>query len=183
MPGVVRTRVGYAGGTQANPTYDNIGDHAEVLEVDFDPVRISYDQLLETFWNSHSPFQEPWKRQYMSAILFHGSTQEEAARLSHENASALLGRRLYTEIAPCDAFYLAEDYHQKFMLRRAPEVKAEVEALLPDHAAFVASTAVAKINGYVGGNGTLEDFNADLPLLGLSEKASTLLRRAYSRHS
>lgn len=68
---MIRTRVGYAGGSKENPTYYSLGDHSETIQIDYDPTQISYGQLLEVFWNSHNPTYEPWSRQYMSIIFYH----------------------------------------------------------------------------------------------------------------
>ena len=68
---MIRTRVGYAGGTTNNPTYRALGDHAETIQVDYDPTQISYEELLEAFWTSHSPTSRPWSRQYASIIFYH----------------------------------------------------------------------------------------------------------------
>ena len=79
MPGVVRTRVGYAGGTTQNPSYRSIGDHSEAIQIDYDPTRVSYEELLNVFWASHSPTVQPWARQYMSMILYHNAKQKRLA--------------------------------------------------------------------------------------------------------
>ncbi|MDZ7761250.1 MAG: peptide-methionine (S)-S-oxide reductase [Desulfovermiculus sp.] len=68
---MVRTRVGYSGGKKPNPTYHDLGDHTETLQVDYDPEAVSYPKLLEVFWESHSPEQSALSRQYMAAVFYH----------------------------------------------------------------------------------------------------------------
>jgi len=67
MQGIYRTRVGYAGGSTSSPTYRNIGDHTETIQIDYNPKEISHEELLDVFWRSHSPEVKSWSRQYMSA--------------------------------------------------------------------------------------------------------------------
>jgi len=178
VPGVVRTRVGYAGGQKESPTYHDLGDHAETVEIDYDPGKVSYEELLEIFWQSHSPFSPPWSRQYMSAIFCHGEEQRALALSSRETAAARLGREIFTEVLPATTFYLAEGYHQKYMLRRSPEIRAELDALYGDPEALVASTVAARINGYLGGHGSRRALEEEIASFGLSRKSADLLSRA-----
>jgi len=162
MDGVVRTRVGYAGGTLENPTYRNLGDHTETIQIDYDPTRVSYGQLLEVYWDSHNPTTQRWSRQYMSIIFYHDSEQLTLATQSKEREEDSLGRRVYTEIIPFSRFYLAEDYHQKYRLQQVAELMEELTAIYPNFADFRDSTAVARINGYVGGHVTFEELQEQL---------------------
>jgi len=162
LDGVVRTRVGYAGGTLADPTYRNLGDHTETIQIDYDPTRVSYGQLMEVFWASHNPTTQRWSRQYMSIIFYHNSEQFTLATQGKQREEASLGRRVYTEIIPFSQFYLAEDYHQKYHLQQIAELMEELTTIYPNFADFRDSTAVARINGYVGGHVTLEELQAQL---------------------
>jgi peptide-methionine (S)-S-oxide reductase len=125
--GVEATAVGYSGGHYANPTYEDVcrGDtgHAEAVEVEFDPTEVTYEQLLEKFWESHDPTtlnrQGPdVGHQYRSAIFFHGPEQREKALASRERAQARLRRPIVTEIVPASEFYRAEEYHQRYLEKR-----------------------------------------------------------------
>jgi peptide-methionine (S)-S-oxide reductase len=129
-PGVVSTAVGYAGGHTPNPTYREVCSgrtaHAEVVQVAFDPARITYGELLKTFWESHDPTQGMRQgndvgTQYRSAIYWHGEEQRraaEASRTAYEKALAAAGHtRVTTEIAPAPAFYYAEEYHQQYLAK------------------------------------------------------------------
>ena len=129
VDGVVDAIVGYTGGSTENPTYkqvcnDNTG-HAEAIEVTFDPERVSYDELLEVFWQNHDPTQvnrqgPDYGTQYRSAIFFHSPEQEKAARKSKQalDASGRLSRPVATEITAASTFWPAEDYHQRYLEKR-----------------------------------------------------------------
>lgn len=127
IKGVQSTAVGYSGGTAVNPTYEQVctgrTGHAEVVEVTFDPERVSYETLLDVFWENHDPTtlnrQGPdIGTQYRSAIFFHTPEQEKAARESLEKAQARFPRPIVTQIEPATPFYLAEDYHQQYLEKR-----------------------------------------------------------------
>ena len=129
VPGVVETTVGYLGGHTKNPTYQDVctdeTGHAEVVQVKYDPAKVSYDQLLDVFWSNHDPTtlnrQGPdWGKQYRSAIFFHTPEQEREARASKDKmqASGRFRRPIVTEITPASTFYPAEEYHQKYLAKR-----------------------------------------------------------------
>lgn len=129
IPGVLETMVGYLGGHTANPTYKDVctdeTGHAEVVQVTFDPSKVSYEKLLEVFWSTHDPTtlnrQGPdIGTQYRSAIFFHSPEQERRARASKEKmeASGKFRREIVTEITPASTFYPAEEYHQKYLAKR-----------------------------------------------------------------
>ena len=181
---MVRTRVGYAGGTKKNPTYHSLGDHTETVQIDYDPARISYEDLLKIFWASHSPTRPPWSRQYMSIIFYHNEEQRRLALETKACEEARIGGKLYTEIVPAGEFYLAEDYHQKYYLRGYPHLEGEFAAIYRDERALVDSTAAARVNGYLAGYGTLENLKAELDDLGLSPAGrEELLSAVRKRHS
>ena len=129
VPGVTDAVVGYAGGHTANPTYKDVctdgTGHAEVVQVTFDPEQLSYEKLLEVFWQIHDPTQlnrqgPDFGTQYRSAIFFHSPEQEAVARKSKEQAQASgrFRRPIVTEITPASAFYRAEEYHQRYLEKR-----------------------------------------------------------------
>ncbi len=126
VPGVISTGVGYTGGTREKPTYEDVcGDrtgHAEAVEVTYDPTRVSYEELLNVFWNSHDPTtlnrQGPDAgTQYRSAIFCHNPQQEASARASKERLekSGATRRPIVTEIVPANQFWQAEEYHQQYL--------------------------------------------------------------------
>ncbi|MFC6998176.1 peptide-methionine (S)-S-oxide reductase [Rufibacter roseus] len=179
MEGVIRTRVGYAGGSTENPTYRSLADHIETAQIDYDADLVSYEQLLQQFFLRHSPTAEPYKRQYTSAIFFKSTEQETAAKKAIKQAEERLGHSIRTELIPYHIFYLAEERHQKWKLRRAPELLSELSKIYPDFHAFNNSTAVARVNGYLGGNGNLERLIKEVASFGLSYPAQQLLLNQY----
>ncbi len=127
--GVVSTAVGYEGGTMKNPTYRDVctdrTGHAEVVEVEYDPEKISYEDLLKVFWANHDPTtlnrQGPdVGTQYRSVIFYHTPEQQTAALASKEKLekSGKYRRPVVTEIVPATSFYRAEEYHQQYLERR-----------------------------------------------------------------
>jgi peptide-methionine (S)-S-oxide reductase len=127
LPGVTSTAVGYLGGTLENPSYEDVctgtTGHAEVVQVEFDPERISYEHLLDTFWEIHDPTtlnrQGPdIGRQYRSAIFSHDADQEAAAIASRDRAQSKFRKPIVTEITSASTFYPAEEYHQRYLEKR-----------------------------------------------------------------
>jgi methionine-S-sulfoxide reductase len=171
VEGVTRTQVGYAGGTKKNPTYHNLGDHSETIEIEFDPRKVSYEKLLDIFWESHESTAHPFSRQYASFIFFHTDEQKRIAQESKKQEEAKKGKKLFTEIVQGGTFYPAEDYHQKYYLRRYEALVKELSALFAGQGDFTKSTAAAKVNGYLGGNGNLDQLEQQLKDIGLSAEA------------
>ncbi len=129
LEGVTKTSVGYAGGEVANPTYERVcrGDtgHAETVEVEFDPAKVSYDRLLEVFFENHDPTQVDRQGpdvgdQYRSAIFPRTPAQEASARAARERleTSGRFKRPIATRIEPASEFWRAEDYHQQYFEKR-----------------------------------------------------------------
>jgi peptide-methionine (S)-S-oxide reductase len=129
VPGVKWTQVGYTGGTTENPSYKDVCSgrtgHAEAVELKFDPDEISYERLLDIFWESHDPTtrnRQGWDigSQYRSAVFFHTDEQEGIAKRSmHERQpKGLFGKKIVTEIVPAGPFYRAEEYHQQYIAKR-----------------------------------------------------------------
>lgn len=167
--------MGYAGGTSTNPTYHNLDGHTETVQVDYDPAKISYNELLDVFWRSHDPTAFAFSRQYQSIIFFHNEQQQRLALQSKQQEEAKLGSEITTEIIPYTDFYPAEDYHQKYYLRQIPELMADFSAMYPDARNFRDSTAAARINGYIGGYGTAGTLEKELASYGLSPTGNKLL--------
>ncbi|MBI3857095.1 MAG: peptide-methionine (S)-S-oxide reductase [Planctomycetes bacterium] len=176
MPAVVRTRVGYCGGTLKDPTYHDLGDHTESIQVDYDPTKMTYDQILDRIWTCHNPCGTAWSRQYMSAIFYEGEAQKKAVLASKARMEEKLGRAVKTAVLPVGKFYLAEDYHQKYELRCNAELSKEFAAIYPEAKDFVNSTAAARVNGYLAGSGTAEQLKKEIDLLGLSAEGKKRLQ-------
>jgi peptide-methionine (S)-S-oxide reductase len=126
VSGVTATAVGYTGGTTVNPTYQDVCSgrtgHAEAVEVEYDPARVSYEQLLDVFWTNHDPTMRHRQgpdvgAQYRSALFFHSPEQQAAAQASKEklDASGRFHGPIVTEITPAGPFYRAEEYHQRYL--------------------------------------------------------------------
>ena len=129
VPGVLSTAVGYAGGSLAKPTYEQVCSgrtgHAEVVQVEYDPDQVSYEQLLDVFWSNHDPTQLNRQgpdigTQYRSVIFAHDAEQAELARASKAelDTSGRFRRPIVTEVEPYMDFYRAEEYHQQYLEKR-----------------------------------------------------------------
>jgi peptide-methionine (S)-S-oxide reductase len=135
MPGVTATAVGYEGGSLQNPSYKDVCTqdafpgqltHAEVVELDFDPEKVTYEQLLEAFFQLHDPTtlnrQGPdWGTQYRSAVFFHSPEQESEAKAKIAALTAegrFQPKRIVTQVVPAETFWRAEEYHQRYLEKR-----------------------------------------------------------------
>jgi peptide-methionine (S)-S-oxide reductase len=130
LPGVTSTAVGYEGGKLDNPSYKDVctdqTGHAEVVELDFDPSTISFEQLLDAFFTLHDPTtmnrQGPdWGAQYRSVVFFHSPQQEQQAHAKIEQLTAegrFKPKRIVTQVVPAETFWRAEDYHQRYLEKR-----------------------------------------------------------------
>jgi peptide-methionine (S)-S-oxide reductase len=127
LPGVIGTQVGYTGGTTPNPTYEQVCSdktgHAEAVEVEFDPDRISYEELLNRFWQNHDPTQvnrqgPDFGSQYRTAIFYRSPKQEMKAKASRDELQKSLKKPIATEIAAATPFWRAEEYHQCYLQKR-----------------------------------------------------------------
>jgi peptide-methionine (S)-S-oxide reductase len=127
LEGVTKTEVGYEGGMLDRPTYEDVCSHttghAEVVEVTYDPERISYEELLDVFWRKHDPTQlnrQGWDvgDQYRSVVFVHDEEQRAATEASKEREQANWRRPIVTVIEPAQTFWPAEDYHQQYLEKR-----------------------------------------------------------------
>jgi len=129
IDGVLDAVSGYEGGHTPNPTYKDVctdrTGHAEVVQVEYEPAKVSYDKLLDVFWSSHDPTQVNRQgpdtgTQYRTVIFFHTPQQEQAARASKSSleASGRFRRPIATAIEPAQTFYPAEEYHQQYLVKR-----------------------------------------------------------------
>lgn len=129
MPGVLDTAVGYEGGSLAEPTYKDVctdtTGHAEVVEVTYDPSRVTYETLLDAFFGLHDPTQlnrqgPDWGTQYRSVIFTHNEAQAEAARrkIAELSAEGVFRRPIVTKVEPAHEFWRAEEYHQRYLEKR-----------------------------------------------------------------
>ena len=146
-----------------------------MVRVEFDPQQVSYAQLLEVFWKSHDPTISAYQHQYRNVIFTMDDIQHHAAELSLQKIMEGTSKKIHTRIEPAGPFYVAEAYHQKYMVRRAYGLLSEFQTIYPNDDAFTASTAVAKVNGYLGCNGQPDTLERELGTLGLSPKSQKWL--------
>ncbi len=170
--------MGYAGGGSADhPTYTSIGDHIETVLVEFDPEIVSYRQLLEIFRSLHDPTRRPWARQYASALMPLGGGQLREATEFLSQLEQELGQ-LQTLVLPDARFYSAEDYHQKYYLQQHPVIFRSLSRSYQTFDQLVDSPLAARINGYLGGFGSIADLTGEIEQLGLSQEAAGALLEA-----
>ena len=175
MEGVIRTRVGYAGGTERDPTYQNIGSHSETIQIDFDPDIVSYQELLDVFWAANAGYRSPFSRQYNSIIFYHDEKQKTLAEESYQERLEERSNTVLTEIIPYKGFTLAELYHQKYYLQVQWRLLQEVLRSDDDFEGFIYSTTAARLNGYVGGYGDPATLEKELEAYGLSDEGEKIL--------
>jgi len=171
--GVIRTTVGYTGGSKKNPSYHSMGNHSESLEIEWDPEQTTYEALLEMFWKGHSP-TTPSCRQYMSGIWYHSEEQLSIIKKSMEAHKSQFARPIVTVIEPAGTFTPAEGYHQKFELRKDSKLMRAIKVSEED---MVNSHIASRLNGYVGGYGTLKTLEEEISSFGLDEHVADHLRK------
>ncbi len=129
LPGVISTAVGYEGGSLASPTYQQVctdrTGHAEAVEIEFDPSKISYQKLLDEFFELHDPTQlnrqgPDWGSQYRSVVFYHSPEQEKTAKetIARLTAEKKFSKPVVTQVVPAETFWHAEEYHQKYLEKR-----------------------------------------------------------------
>jgi peptide-methionine (S)-S-oxide reductase len=151
IDGVVRTRVGYAGGTKRDPTYHSLGDHTEVFQVEFDPGTIAYRDLLEMVFNSHNPQHQTRKTQYQNVVLV-ATAAQQATLNEFLTTQGLTADGIGTRIEQLSRFSVAEDYHQKYKLRSVTSLMDAFEAAGYGDDELRESSIAAKLNGYAAGH-------------------------------
>ncbi|GIY73248.1 hypothetical protein CDAR_572661 [Caerostris darwini] len=176
--GIYRTRVGYTGGTLHNPTYRNLGDHTEAIDIDYNPEIVSYENLLKLFWKNHDPI-EPNKRQYRSVIFYRDDEEKGLASESKKEMEKVSKSPILTAIEPFNKFYNAEDYHQKYYLQTHHTKLFNSLGIKPKD--LVDSTIAAKLNGYVVGENTIDSFHSDSELLNLSPENKSYVEKLIAR--
>ena len=180
---MLRTRVGYAGGEKKNPTYYSLGNHTEVISIDYDPTVLSYGDLLKLFWTAHRCDQLNYSRQYMNAVFYHDEKQRKAGEKSRKEAAGKQGVKeaaVQTSIVPVGDFTYAEEYHQKYYLTQHQELRAFLSKTYPDAKSLADSTVAARLNAYLG-NGRKSDWSAflkELPEYGLPDEWEKVLSDA-----
>lgn len=175
--GIIRTKVGYTGGTSKNPTYKNLGDHTETIWVEFDPEVTTYRDLLKIFWENHDSTSCS-KRQYMSAIFYNDDEQRQLAEETKKEFQKKVSRSITTKIMPLEKFYDAEEYHQKYWLKKFPWLLNSLDIDL-DH--ITDSHICTRLNGYIAGFGDMKEFEKEWPKLGMIETQAQYVRKEAAR--
>ncbi len=149
--GIVRTRVGYAGGTKTDPGYHSLGNHTEVFQLEFDPDVLTYTDLLEQVFQSHNPRSQTRKTQYQN-VVFAATPRQQTALDEYLRAHGLDADSIETRIEQLSRFYNAEDYHQKYSLRSQQSFMSSFEEAGYDDEDIRESPMAAKLNGYASGH-------------------------------
>lgn len=158
VDGVVRTRVGYAGGTKEDPTYHHLGDHTETFQVDYNPEEVSYEELLELAFDNHNPNRKVRKTQYQNVIFVSDGEQREALK-TYLSERGTAPDSIGTRIEELSTFYLAEDYHQKHSLRSRNDLRDPFVEAGYGEEELRESPAAAKLNGLASGHDIPEELD------------------------
>ena len=178
---MLRTRVGYCGGLKEAPTYRSIGDHTEAISIDYDPAVLSFEKILEVFWEGHNWARNHPGTQYRNALFFRDDEQKLAAEVSRDKRASELGfdvKRVATHIVPMRTFTIAEGYHQKYYLTRFHDIREFLESHYPSAKELADSTVATRLNAYLG-SGMQRDwsqFEKELPEYGLPSEMEEHLR-------
>jgi len=151
LPGVYFTEVGYAGGDMKGPTYHNLGNHTEAIKVIYDPEIISYQELLNIFWENHNHTQKSYSKQYKSIIFCNNNKEEDTVLKFLENKKLEVNKKIYIDIQEIDEFYPAEQYHQKYLFKRNKNMYQQVIELFSGKYKFEDSRIAARLNAYSAG--------------------------------
>ncbi len=180
LPGVIRTRVGYAGGTTESPTYKTIADHTETVQIDFDPTTISFEEILLHFWRNHYPNRDQYKgQQYVSSLRYHNEQQLQIIDQVKMKMEQELGEPIETEITLLEQFTLAEQRHQKYYLKRYPKALEQLEPFYSSEESLVDSTFAARLNGFVKGFGTRDQIVTEIQSWQVDESARQQLIQQF----
>jgi peptide-methionine (S)-S-oxide reductase len=183
---VLRTRVGYAGGATQKPTYYGMGDHTEAIAIDFDPKVISYEKLLEYFWSGHRCGSNFGGSQYRNVVFYHGDGQKKLAEKWRGIAAKKQGiaeGQVKTGLFPATPFTYAEDYHQKHVLSRHPEVRAFLEKTYPGAKELADSMVATRLNAWLGAGYVTdrEVLEKEIESYGLPEKLERYVLASVSK--
>jgi len=163
-----------------DPTYMQIGDHTETLQMDYDPSIISYEELVDIFWSSHDSTY-PNCSQYGSICFYHDDEQKEIAERTRDEEQKKHRRKLQTRVEACPRFWLAEDYHQKYTLQQYDDIMAILK--FKDNKEMTDSPLATKLNGYLCGHGQLSDALTELAQYNvddvITKQVASIIRNHY----
>lgn len=178
--------MGYAGGEKKHPTYYSLGNHTEVISIDYDPKVLSYSELLTIFWAAHRCDQINSSRQYMNAVFYHNAAQKKLAEESRAKAAKARGvsvREVQTGLLPVGTFTYAEEYHQKYYLTQYRDIRNLLLKTYPEGKSLADSTVATRMNAYLS-TGMKKDwkvFLKELPKFGFEKELEDALREAATK--
>lgn len=183
LPGIIRTRVGFAGGTKEDPMYRSMGDHTETIEVDFNPEVLSYEKILHIFWSHHTSTNRVnyKERQYMSILFYHDEQQKKTILNVKKELEDERKETIETEIVPYSGFTMAEEHHQKYYLKRFSIAVDLLNSHYPSVDAFTHSTLTARLNGFVREFGTLNDIKNEVTEWDICEDSRQIVLEILKR--
>ncbi len=149
------------------------------MQVDFDPSQISYEEIVGMVWQGHNPTRPAWSKQYMSAFWYENEAQREVIEATKERQAQQYGSEIQTPVLQLETFYIAEDYHQKYSLQKYRGLMKKFNGMYPTFKDFIDSTAAARLNGFVSGQGAEALFEAEGHLYGFSEDELKASLRRY----
>lgn len=171
LPGVIRTRTGFAGGITSNPVYRQMGDHTETVQIEFDPDILSFEEILHIFWANHTSTNrtEYKDRQYMSLLFYHNDEQRQTIEQVRRELEMKRNEQIETEIQPFSVFTPAEERHQKYHLKRFKRAAEKLASVFTTPASFTDSTLTARLNGFVKEYTTLSQIEEEIRLWAISD--------------
>ena len=174
--GIWKTTVGYAGGRYNTPSYDDSGDHVQAVMVEYDPMTVSYGQLLEIFLLWQKPSPKIVLSQRTSYIFVKNEFEKRLAQAARERYELSSGSSCETVVSICKSFYEAESWCQKYFLRTFPLLLGEIKNFYPEEKDWVRSTLAARLNGILGQPSLSFSLPENIELYDLSEEAIRTLR-------
>jgi peptide-methionine (S)-S-oxide reductase len=174
--GIWKTTVGYAGGRRDSPSYDDMGDHIQAVSVEYDPLTVSYGQLLEIFLLWQKPSREGTPCRRASHIFVKNEFEKRLAQAALERYELCSGNSCETLVSMCKSFHEAEDWYQKYFLRRFPVLMREIKNFYPQERDLIRSTLATRLNGILGQSSLAFNLPEDIELYDLSEDAVRTLR-------
>ncbi|MEK3883619.1 peptide-methionine (S)-S-oxide reductase MsrA [Paenibacillus sp. PL2-23] len=183
LPGVIRTRVGYAGGQAESPTYREMGDHTETVQIVYDPGLLTLPQIASLFWDSHKPanINDYKGRQYQSLFFYEDDAQRADIESVLEFRMSRGLERPDTEIALLEAFYPAEERHQKYYLKRFPRAMDMLLVWYGNEAALNGATLAARLNGLAKGYANMERIKREVAGWPMNEEERSAILEGISR--
>lgn len=179
VDGVIRTRVGYTGGKSTMPSYDDLGNHIEVIEVDYNPAVITYEGLVKAYFEYYDATVRPYSQRVKSVVFYRTNKEKRIASNIKAQVSKQVNQALFTEIDPVDVFYLAESEHQLSYLKKETSLYGEITQIFPDEELQLLSVLASKLNGIIAGFGSEEQVLLVLKDSGLSTASMNRVKEIF----